>query len=95
LRLLKGRNFGFGAIAVTTLGFALFGSVYILPTYHGVSDAAVTHHQAVIALGTAVKHQALVTGFSDTFAVVGAVLALAAAAAVISLTRRAKGAVAH
>src|SRR3954452_17271883 len=33
LRLLKGRNFGFGTIALTMVGFALFGSVYILPTY--------------------------------------------------------------
>jgi DHA2 family multidrug resistance protein len=35
LRLLKRRNFGFGTIAVTLLGFALFGSVYILPAYLG------------------------------------------------------------
>ena len=35
LRLLKQRNFGFGTIAVTMLGFALFGSVYILPAYLG------------------------------------------------------------
>src|SRR6202023_43541 len=35
LRLLKGRNFGIGTIAVTLLGFALFGSVYILPAYLG------------------------------------------------------------
>src|ERR1700728_1176128 len=33
LRLLKGRHFGFGTIAMTMLGFALFGSVYILPAY--------------------------------------------------------------
>src|ERR1700692_3435875 len=31
LRLLTGRNFGFGTIAATMLGFALFGSGYILP----------------------------------------------------------------
>src|SRR6204780_2812613 len=35
LRLLKSRNFGFGTIAGTMLGFALFGSVYILPAYLG------------------------------------------------------------
>ena len=35
LRLLKRRNFGFGTIAMTMLGFALFGSVYILPAYLG------------------------------------------------------------
>jgi DHA2 family multidrug resistance protein len=35
LRLLKQRNFGFGTIAMTLLGFALFGSVYMLPAYLG------------------------------------------------------------
>ena len=35
LRLLKRRNFGFGTIALTMVGFALFGSVYILPAYLG------------------------------------------------------------
>ena len=35
LRLLKRRNFGFGTIALTLVGFALFGSVYILPAYLG------------------------------------------------------------
>jgi membrane fusion protein (multidrug efflux system) len=57
---------------------------------HGVSDPAAAHQQAIIALGRAVKHQALVMGFSDTFAVIGAVLALAALA--VLLTREVKGA---
>ncbi len=35
LRLLKGRNYGFGVAALTLVGFALFGSVYILPAYLG------------------------------------------------------------
>jgi DHA2 family multidrug resistance protein len=35
LRLLKQRNFGFGTISVTLLGFALFGSIYMLPAYLG------------------------------------------------------------
>jgi DHA2 family multidrug resistance protein len=35
LRLLMQRNFGFGTIATTLLGFALFGSVYIIPAYLG------------------------------------------------------------
>jgi DHA2 family multidrug resistance protein len=56
----------------------------------GVSDPAEAHQQAIIALGNAVKHQALVMGFSDTFAVLGAVLVLAALA--VALTRRVKGA---
>jgi DHA2 family multidrug resistance protein len=35
LRLLKGRNFGFGVASLTLVGFALFGSVYIIPAYLG------------------------------------------------------------
>ena len=56
---------------------------------HGVSDSATAHQQAIVALGKAVKHQALVMGFSDTFAVIGVVLALAALA--VLLTRKARG----
>jgi DHA2 family multidrug resistance protein len=63
---------------------------------HGVSDPAAAHQQAVIAIGKAVKHQALVMGFSDTFAVIGVVLVIAALAVVF--TRKARtsgGAAAH
>ena len=56
---------------------------------HGVSDPAAAHQQAIIALGNAVKRQALVLGFSDTFDVIGIVLVLAAIA-IISL-RKASG----
>ena len=59
-------------------------------TAHGMSDPAAAHQQAIIALGKAVKRQALVMGFSDTFVVIGVVLVLAAIA--VLLTRRAKGA---
>jgi DHA2 family multidrug resistance protein len=59
---------------------------------HGVSDPAAAHQQAIIALGKAVKHQALVMGFSDTFAVIGVVLGLAAFA--VLLTRKVRGAAA-
>src|ERR1700693_6015442 len=52
-------------------------------------DPAADHQQAVIALGNTVKHQALVIGFSDTFAVIAAVLVLAAIA--IALTRKVTG----
>jgi len=55
---------------------------------HGVPDPAAAHQQAIIALGKAVKRQALVMGFSDTFAVIGAVLVLAAIA--VALTRKVK-----
>jgi DHA2 family multidrug resistance protein len=44
---------------------------------HG-ADPAVAHQQAIVALGKAVKRQALVQGFSDTFAVIGVMLAIAA-----------------
>jgi MFS transporter, DHA2 family, multidrug resistance protein len=47
---------------------------------HGVSDHAAAAQQAVIALGRVVRRQALIMGFSDTFAVIGVLLALAAVA---------------
>jgi DHA2 family multidrug resistance protein len=56
---------------------------------HGVPDPAAARHQAIVALGNAVKRQALVMGFSDTFAVIAAVLVFAALA--VAFTRRAKG----
>jgi DHA2 family multidrug resistance protein len=58
---------------------------------HGVSDPAAAHQQAIIALGNVVKRQALVLGFSDTFAVIGVVLVLAAIA-IISLKKVTGGA---
>jgi DHA2 family multidrug resistance protein len=58
---------------------------------HGVSDPAAAHQQAIIALGNAVKRQALVLGFSDTFAVIGVVLVLAAIA-IVSLRKVTGGA---
>jgi DHA2 family multidrug resistance protein len=51
---------------------------------HGVSDPAAAHHQAIIALGNTVKRQALVLGFSDTFAVLGVVLILAGIAILLA-----------
>jgi DHA2 family multidrug resistance protein len=42
-----------------------------------------------------VKHQALVMGFSDTFAVIGVVLVLSAIAVVFTRKVRASGAAAH
>jgi DHA2 family multidrug resistance protein len=56
---------------------------------HGMSDAAAARAQSIVALGKAVKHQALVMAFSDTFAVLGVMLALAAAA--VMMTRKVKG----
>ncbi|RZN34046.1 EmrB/QacA family drug resistance transporter [Bradyrhizobium sp. Leo121] len=56
---------------------------------HGMADPAAARHQAIIALGNAVKRQALVMGYSDTFAVLGFVLVLAGIA--ILLTGKPKG----
>src|SRR5215471_12551342 len=47
---------------------------------HGISDVATAKHQAIVAIGNAVKRQALIIGFSDAFAIVGVVLAVAAVA---------------
>jgi DHA2 family multidrug resistance protein len=57
---------------------------------HGVTDPAGARHQAIVALGKIVKRQALVMGFSDTFAVVGIVLVIAGIA--LLLTSKPKGA---
>jgi DHA2 family multidrug resistance protein len=47
---------------------------------HGVTDPIVAQQKAVAAIGATVHRQALILGFSDTFAVIGTVLALAAIA---------------
>jgi MFS transporter, DHA2 family, multidrug resistance protein len=59
---------------------------------HGVADPTAARQQAIVALGNAVKRQALVMGFSDAFAVIGIVLIVAAIA--ILLTGKPKGAAA-
>ena len=51
-------------------------------------------HQAIVALGNAVRQQALIMGFSDTFAVIGFVLALAAVAILFTRKVQAGGAAA-
>jgi DHA2 family multidrug resistance protein len=62
---------------------------------HGVPDPAAAREQAIIALGKVVKHQALVMSFSDTFAVIGVVLVLAAVAVTLTRKVKAAGAAAH
>ena len=51
---------------------------------HGMPDPAGARHQAIVALGNAVKQQALVLGFSDAFAVIGIVLVLAGIAILLT-----------
>ena len=63
---------------------------------HGVTDHAKATSQAIVTLGRIVRRQALILGFSDTFAVIGVLLALAALT--ILFTRKAsagRGAGAH
>ncbi len=45
---------------------------------HGVSDAGVAKRRAIVAVGNIIRRQALILGFSDTFAVIGVLLAVAA-----------------
>jgi MFS transporter, DHA2 family, multidrug resistance protein len=45
---------------------------------HGVSDPATAQQKAIVAIGSIVKREALVMAFSDTFAVIGVLLAIAA-----------------
>jgi DHA2 family multidrug resistance protein len=49
-------------------------------TAHGVTDPALAQHKAVAAIGAKVHQQALIMGFSDTFAVIGVLLSIAAVA---------------
>jgi DHA2 family multidrug resistance protein len=58
---------------------------------HGVTDPAVASQKAIVAIGQIVKRQALILGFSDTFAVIGAVLALAAIALLLTKKPKAGG----
>ncbi|CDM59320.1 MULTISPECIES: DHA2 family efflux MFS transporter permease subunit [Rhizobium] len=58
---------------------------------HGVSDPAVASKKAIVVLGQIVKRQALILGFSDTFAVIGVVLAIAAFALLLTRKSQAGG----
>ncbi len=51
---------------------------------HGVSDPVLASHKAIAAVGQVVRRQALILGFSDTFAVIGVVLAIAAVALLLT-----------
>ncbi|WP_457584995.1 DHA2 family efflux MFS transporter permease subunit [Ensifer canadensis] len=63
---------------------------------HGVSDPVLASHKAIAALGQIVRRQALILGFSDTFAVIGVVLAMAALALLLTQKPRVgSGAGAH
>jgi DHA2 family multidrug resistance protein len=61
----------------------------------GISDPSAAHEQAVIALGQAIKRQALIMGYSDAFAVLGSMLMLAAFFILLTRKGQASGAGAH
>jgi DHA2 family multidrug resistance protein len=61
----------------------------------GISDVAAAHEQAVIALGNAVRRQALIMSFSDAFAVLGVMLILAACFIMLTRKGQASAAGAH
>ncbi|MFS2151369.1 DHA2 family efflux MFS transporter permease subunit [Rhizobium sp. Rhizsp42] len=58
---------------------------------HGVTDKAQATKQSIVALGRVVRKQALIMGFSDTFAVIGTVLAIAALALLLAKRSAAGG----
>jgi MFS transporter, DHA2 family, multidrug resistance protein len=62
---------------------------------HGVTDRVAAMHQAVVYLGGIVKRQALIMGFSDTFAVIGVLLSAAAISLLFARKAQAPAAGAH
>jgi len=62
---------------------------------HGMTDPSAARGQAIVALGNAVKRQALIMGYSDAFAVLGAMLMLAALVILFTRKGQASGAGAH
>ena len=62
---------------------------------HGVSDAATAQRKAIVALGNIVRTQAMIMGYSDTFAVLGVLLLLAAGLLLFTRRGQVSGAVAH
>ncbi len=63
----------------------------------GITDPAAATHKAIAALGSVVRRQALIMGFSDTFAVIAVLLSVAAIALLFArkATGGASGTAAH
>jgi DHA2 family multidrug resistance protein len=62
---------------------------------HGVSDAAIAQHKAIVALGNVVRRQSLIMAYADTFAVLGVLLLLAAGLLLFTRRASASGPAAH
>jgi DHA2 family multidrug resistance protein len=59
---------------------------------HGVADPATAQHKAIVAIGATVRRQALIMGFSDTFAVIGTLLVIAAISLLLARKVKVSGA---
>ncbi len=62
---------------------------------HGVPDPEVAMHRAIIAVGNTIRAQATIMGYADCFALLGAVLLVAAALVALLKKGAASGAGAH
>jgi DHA2 family multidrug resistance protein len=62
---------------------------------HGVSDPVVAQQKAFVALGEIIRKQAVIMGYSDTFAVLGGLLLLAAALVLATRKGQTSGAGGH
>ncbi|MGB9164014.1 MAG: MDR family MFS transporter [Rhodomicrobium sp.] len=62
---------------------------------HGAPDQATAQHQAIVAIGKLVKRESFVLAFSDTFAVIGVVLVIAAIVLLFARRGQAGAAAAH
>jgi DHA2 family multidrug resistance protein len=62
---------------------------------HGVSDPAAAQQKAFVALGEIIRKQAMIMAYSDTFAVLGGLLLLAAALILATRKGPASGAGGH
>jgi DHA2 family multidrug resistance protein len=80
-----------GAVAVRERIEALTGYFQS----HGIADPSAARGQAIVALGRAVRRQALIMGYSDAFAVLGVMLILAAVIVVFTRKGPASGVAAH
>jgi multidrug resistance efflux pump len=66
-----------------------------LDSARGISDPAAAQQKAFVALGEIIRKQAMIMGYSDTFAVLGGLLLLAAALVLLTRRGEASGAGAH
>jgi DHA2 family multidrug resistance protein len=62
---------------------------------HGSADPAAAMHSAIIAVGNAIRAQATIMGYSDSFGLLGLILLLAAAAVALLRKGAASGGAAH